>query len=130
MTNQITIANISHDRDGSDWSESGGSHVTAALGNTWAHCVNTRLLLGYLPPPHRMVRDMFPLLLLELYVIKKARNDFPSSLFGAGGDGRSELCSVSLTHSAMHNIISFVSLFPIPRHGPAADSGEESGVCL
>ena len=69
MTNQITTADISHDQDGSDWSVSGGSHVTAALGNTWAHCVNTRLLLGYLPPPHRMVRDTFPLLLLELYVV-------------------------------------------------------------
>ena len=56
MTNQITTTGISHDMEReSDWSVSGGSHVTAALGNTWAHCVNTRLLLGHLPHPHRIV---------------------------------------------------------------------------
>lgn len=56
VTNQITTTGMSHDTErGSDWSESCGGHISAALGNSWAHSVNTRLLLGYLPQHHRLV---------------------------------------------------------------------------
>ena len=50
VTNQVTaVGGVSHDAEKeSDWSGgSGGGHVTAALGNTWAHCVNIRLLLNH-----------------------------------------------------------------------------------
>ena len=30
-------------------------YVTAALGNTWSHCVNTRLIVQYLDGPYRQV---------------------------------------------------------------------------
>ena len=33
-----------------------GSYVTAALGNTWSHCVNTRLIVQYLDDVKRQVR--------------------------------------------------------------------------
>ena len=32
-----------------------GSYLTAALGNTWSHCVNTRLILQYLAGDRRQV---------------------------------------------------------------------------
>ena len=32
--------------------------VTAALGNTWSHCVNTRLLLQFMQDGKRLVREM------------------------------------------------------------------------
>ncbi|KAK2170687.1 hypothetical protein LSH36_1g15005 [Paralvinella palmiformis] len=32
-----------------------GSYVTAALGNTWSHCVNTRLILQYKDASHRQL---------------------------------------------------------------------------
>ena len=56
MTNQIA-AGVSHDQERDyDWLKSGGrGQVTAALGNTWAHCVNTRLFLDCLPESHRLV---------------------------------------------------------------------------
>ena len=45
VTNQIT-GTVSHDDNKSDSSELDSDFiVTAALGNTWSHCVNTRLLL-------------------------------------------------------------------------------------
>ena len=43
MTNQITT----HVSRGHDDSTEKGGVVTAALGNTWSHCVNTRLALQY-----------------------------------------------------------------------------------
>ena len=63
MTNQITT-HVSHDLGRqSDWSDDldedlqgDGSVVTAALGNAWSHCVNTRLLLQYMQGGKRMVR--------------------------------------------------------------------------
>ena len=33
-----------------------GSYVTAALGNTWSHSVNTRLIVQYLDGQRRQVR--------------------------------------------------------------------------
>ena len=33
-----------------------GAYVTAALGNTWSHCVNTRLIVQYLDDIKRQVR--------------------------------------------------------------------------
>lgn len=45
VTNQITGI-VSHDDDESDCSELDNDFtITAALGNTWSHCVNTRLLM-------------------------------------------------------------------------------------
>ena len=45
VTNQIT-GTVSHDGDESDCSESDSDFtLTTALGNTWSHCVNTRLLM-------------------------------------------------------------------------------------
>jgi len=63
VTNQITT-HVSHDLGRqSDWSDEldedlqgDGSVVTAALGNAWSHCVNTRLLLQYMQGGKRMVR--------------------------------------------------------------------------
>lgn len=53
VTNQVTTK--LEDLDAPD----GGSFVTAALGNTWSHSVNTRLLLEYLPASQeRMVTIM------------------------------------------------------------------------
>ena len=44
VTNQITGLI----QDDTDWLEGDNdSMVTTALGNTWSHCVNTRLLLNY-----------------------------------------------------------------------------------
>lgn len=62
MTNQITTR-VSHDlRRQSDWSDEmdedlqeDRSVVTAALGNSWSHCVNTRLLLQYMHGGRRLV---------------------------------------------------------------------------
>ena len=36
--------------------EEDGSHVTAALGNTWSHAVNTRLIVQYLDDKFRQVK--------------------------------------------------------------------------
>ena len=61
MTNQVTaVGGVSHDVEKeSDWSGgSGGGHVTAALGNTWAHCVNIRLLLNHLTESQRTVSSI------------------------------------------------------------------------
>ena len=33
------------------------SVVTAALGNTWSHCINTRLLLEYMQGTRRRVSE-------------------------------------------------------------------------
>ena len=67
VTNQITTrfvgagsSNASaafQDVDGAD-AEPGdddSSHVTAALGNTWSHAVNTRLIVQYLDEKFRQV---------------------------------------------------------------------------
>ena len=50
VTNQITTK-VSHDIDMEE-----GSVVTAALGNSWSHAVNTRLLMQYREGNKRMVR--------------------------------------------------------------------------
>lgn len=46
------------DVDGADAEpeEEDGSHVTAALGNTWSHAVNTRLIVQYLDDKFRQVK--------------------------------------------------------------------------
>ena len=46
------------DVDGADAEpeEEDGSHVTAALGNTWSHAVNTRLIVQYLEDKFRQVK--------------------------------------------------------------------------
>ena len=59
VTNQITT-HVSHDLGKqSDWSDEDfqgdWSVVTAALGNSWSHCVNTRLLLQYMHGGRRLV---------------------------------------------------------------------------
>ena len=68
VTNQITTrinksnaADSSYkikDVDGFDveGDEEVGGHVTAALGNTWSHAVNTRLILQYLDNHYRQVQ--------------------------------------------------------------------------
>lgn len=67
VTNQITTRFIGagsssgnegfQDVDGADVEpeEDDGSHVTAALGNTWSHAVNTRLIVQYLDERFRQV---------------------------------------------------------------------------
>lgn len=39
--------------------DDGSSHVMAALGNTWSHAVNTRLIVQYLDDIYRQVLSMF-----------------------------------------------------------------------
>lgn len=68
VTNQITTRFVGagnslngseafQDVDGADAEpeEDDGSHVTAALGNTWSHAVNTRLIVQYLDDKFRQV---------------------------------------------------------------------------
>ncbi|KAL9953379.1 hypothetical protein ACROYT_G040788 [Oculina patagonica] len=64
VTNQITTRFLGasgsaafQDVDGADAEpdEDDGSHVTAALGNTWSHAVNTRLIVQYLDEKFRQV---------------------------------------------------------------------------
>lgn len=67
VTNQITtrflVAGSSsgntafQDVDGADAEpdKDDSSHVTAALGNTWSHAVNTRLIVQYLDEKFRQV---------------------------------------------------------------------------
>ena len=63
MTNQITtvvMSDQSEPQSDSDWvmegdEGTGGGVVTAALGNTWSHCVGTRLLLQFKEDGRRMV---------------------------------------------------------------------------
>ena len=54
MTNQITT-HMSHDHSEVEETMMERGVVTAALGNTWSHCVNTRLLLQFLPDGKRLV---------------------------------------------------------------------------
>lgn len=73
MTNQITTRFVGagsgsgnamngseafQDVDGADAEPEAedGSHVTAALGNTWSHAVNTRLIVQYLDEKFRQVK--------------------------------------------------------------------------
>ena len=65
MTNQITTHVLRDLGRQSDWSDEmdedlqgDGSVVTAALGNAWSHCVNTRLLLQYMLGGKRTVGDI------------------------------------------------------------------------
>lgn len=67
VTNQITTRFVAagsssgsaafQDIDGTDAEpdEDDSSHVTAALGNTWSHAVNTRLIVQYLDENFRQV---------------------------------------------------------------------------
>lgn len=67
VTNQITTRFVAtgsssgsaafQDIDGTDAEpdEDDSSHVTAALGNTWSHAVNTRLIVQYLDEKFRQV---------------------------------------------------------------------------
>ncbi|KAK6180803.1 hypothetical protein SNE40_008789 [Patella caerulea] len=59
VTNQITTRfgndNIQDEQTSSSGLEDESGYVTAALGNTWSHSVNTRLLLQYLTPVTRQV---------------------------------------------------------------------------
>ena len=63
VTNQITT-HVSRDQvTKSDWLEETNGEledrglVTAALGNTWSHCVNTRLVLQFMEGGKRMVSE-------------------------------------------------------------------------
>lgn len=67
VTNQITTRFVAagsssgsaafQDIDGTDaeTDDDDSSHVTAALGNTWSHAVNTRLIVQYLDEKFRQV---------------------------------------------------------------------------
>lgn len=56
VTNQITT-HMSHvQSEGEELAIERGV-VTAALGNTWSHCVNTRLLLQFMADGKRLVRQ-------------------------------------------------------------------------
>ena len=46
-------------------SENEGSYVTAALGNTWSHSVNTRLILQYVDERKREVSNNFAMNLIR-----------------------------------------------------------------
>ena len=61
MTNQITTVLSPMDRnvDELNLEDDNVGHVTAALGNTWAHAVNTRLTLQYLHQGFRQVGIIF-----------------------------------------------------------------------
>jgi len=55
--NPLNSSEAFEDVDGADAEPAGddGSHVTAALGNTWSHAVNTRLIVQYLDDKFRQV---------------------------------------------------------------------------
>ncbi|XP_046381841.2 DNA repair protein RAD51 homolog 2-like [Haliotis rufescens] len=63
VTNQITtrygrpdaVGDCDNDGSSSVTAEGDGGYVTAALGNTWSHSVNTRLILQYLDADRRQV---------------------------------------------------------------------------
>ncbi|XP_064621384.1 DNA repair protein RAD51 homolog 2-like isoform X2 [Lineus longissimus] len=64
VTNQITTRfgvpkevklNNPEDETSSVNLEGEGGYVTAALGNTWSHCVNTRFIVQYLDGPRRQI---------------------------------------------------------------------------
>lgn len=61
------------DVDGADAEpeEDDGSHVTAALGNTWSHAVNTRLIVQYLDDKFREVKLRFCYLQVVIYLQMK-----------------------------------------------------------
>ena len=42
---------------GAEQEDDDGSRVTAALGNTWSHAVNTRLIVQYLDEKFRQVKS-------------------------------------------------------------------------
>lgn len=56
--NPLKSSEAFEDVDGADAEpeEDDGSHVTAALGNTWSHAVNTRLIVQYLDDKFRQVK--------------------------------------------------------------------------
>ena len=56
--NSLNGVEALQDVDGADAEpeEEDGSHVTAALGNTWSHAVNTRLIVQYLDDKFRQVK--------------------------------------------------------------------------
>ena len=56
----MSIESAPLDTDGfeEDGDEDFGGHVTAALGNTWSHAVNTRLIVQYLDDNYRQVRQL------------------------------------------------------------------------
>ena len=56
--NSLNEVEALQDVDGADAEpeEEDGSHVTAALGNTWSHAVNTRLIMQYLDDKFRQVK--------------------------------------------------------------------------
>lgn len=55
--NSLNEVEALQDVDGADAEpeEEDGSHVTAALGNTWSHAVNTRLIVQYLDDKFRQI---------------------------------------------------------------------------
>lgn len=55
--NSLNEVEALQDVDGADAEpeEENGSHVTAALGNTWSHAVNTRLIVQYLDDKFRQI---------------------------------------------------------------------------
>ncbi|XP_041911354.1 DNA repair protein RAD51 homolog 2-like isoform X5 [Arvicola amphibius] len=55
---------------------SGSSCVVAALGNTWSHCVNTRLILQYLDSQRR-----------QILIAKSPLASFTSFVYTIKGEG-------------------------------------------
>ena len=47
---------------------SGVGSATVALGNTWSHCVNTRLIVQYVDETHRQVYSTFNMMYLSTSV--------------------------------------------------------------
>ncbi|XP_038191772.1 DNA repair protein RAD51 homolog 2-like isoform X1 [Arvicola amphibius] len=87
LTNQITAhlsgalpsqADLVSPADDLSLSEgtSGSSCVVAALGNTWSHCVNTRLILQYLDSQRR-----------QILIAKSPLASFTSFVYTIKGEG-------------------------------------------
>ena len=71
VTNQITTK-MSHDQPDGELEEViERGVVTAALGNSWSHCVNTRLLLQYKEEEKRIVS-------LSVYILIGIKSLFPA----------------------------------------------------
>ena len=59
MTNQITVKLAPSVVKRSDWSNNYQSLVVASLGNTWSHCVTTRLVMEFWEDKRRKVMYVY-----------------------------------------------------------------------